>query len=242
MASTSPADGTRATLIPVIEREPEMMDKQATALRQSCVFLLIFSLISAHHLQGWLGLYASISILCASSVTISRRACRAKFCATISAGFALIAFAFLVGCVVAGIPYHLSQEIHAKCKSMPSETVEWGKALVTNHDYLMHQHVHNEDIPNDPHRRHGPHSHSLLSAHRMLQTVAKLVSPEHEQACDELAHIVADFGAVILLAGALAQFGLLLSAVVVARRACLLRRYRACVPTVVVASPLVAKP
>lgn len=125
---------------------------------------------------------------------------------------------------------------------------------VEAHDHLEYQ------APQHPGDSHSPGAPHLLvmqtphltqhqevivtwySPHRMLKAVAELISPEQTQLCNHLAHLIADWGSLLLLAGAFVEWGLFTSAVILAVYVRRMQRHRsgvrAAAPAVVVASPV----
>lgn len=134
---------------------------------------------------------------------------------------------------------------------MPADTVAWGKHIVTerdadtdgnneNHavaslnagdavkDHFLSQGDDVEELhhPKGQHQAHVMYDLtfvSVVSPRRVLRAVAELISPEQQQLCNQVAHAIADFGSLLLVLAALIEFGVLLSAVMVARHAHRLR-------------------
>lgn len=307
-AQAPPADAPVALMHVGADKD---LDAEATSLRRAATALLIFSIFSMKHLQGWLGLIAAISVLCASTGSIRTR--RTKICSGFAAGLAIVTFVACIAAVVAGLPQALSREIRSECVKVPAETFEWGSQAIAAHDPHWHEllagrheghegHHHHEDeagewvmVGHEPDENelddivaperplgappgarpgmgatfgtappqsgiHGAYLHksssddpaggtiiAFFSGRRVLRSVAKMLSPEQEAACNHVAHLVADYGSALILLFALLQFGLFVSAVVVAKRACLLQRAYcqrscACEPVAaVVVSPLAAE-
>jgi len=245
----------------LIQQVDTIPDDRRFSLRRAATALLIFSILGLRHLSGWLGLFAACTVLCSATSTLRARTCRVRVAASFAAGFAIVGFAACIACVVAGMPQHLSREIQKECYSMPADTFEWGKQAIANFDAGMDKSAHLNEIVHDDepkvaggdhvdhhHPEHSSEHHEILiawySPHRMLKSVATLVAPEQKQMCNHVAQFVADWGSMLLLAGAFVEWGLFVSAVIVAlhvrRLAC---RSGACAasPAVIVASPVLSE-
>jgi len=285
------------------ETDSSIIDKQATSLRRAATVLLILSLCLIKFVQGWLGMFAAMSVLCASSCTV--RTQRVKISASIASGFAIIAAIVSVVAVVAGTPQVLSHEILAECIKMPVATFEWGSTIAAAHDLQMHapdfssnNHFRDDVVSSYPWAERekvvvdhaqveaaetqlGVQSDSstslatpskwggvrgvvhaallkpiqppepvaastvtIFSVRRILKQVANMISPEQEAVCKQVARFVADYGSAFLLLSAVLEWGFFMSAVVVAKRACLLQQsylHSSSMPESVTAVPLAAE-
>jgi len=135
----------------------------------------------------------------------------------------------------------------------PNEGLGEHKEQVESHPEFHLSHVLGQDGHGQASNLLAVHSHrteqgetivAWYSPHRMLKAVAKLVSPEQTQLCNHVAHFVAHWGSMLLLVGASMEWGLFVSAVIVAVYIRKIQLHRAGTwssgPTLVVASPVLA--
>jgi len=186
-----------------------------TSLRRAATAMLLFSIVNLKHMEGWLGLVVAITVLCSSSPDLVDKARRVK-CLSFVVSVLALAASFMYLCMVgAGFPAALGNEVQLRCSTIPAADFEVVYTMAESY-------------------------HSMT--HRALEAVAMVISPEQEYACNMLAHCITKMGSALLLLGSFLSFGLFMSAMAVAKRACRLARGGCHVQgPAVVASPLTVK-
>lgn len=206
---------------PTEEQHTALIDTKTTSLRRAATALLVLSMACARPWPsaGWLGLIASIAVLCASSNNILCRARVGRIFSAITAIVALISVVYLVASIHAGKPQRVGDEVMAKCADMPSDAFAWAKTIVAEHKCAQQ-------------------GLAFLSRHTSKRDEAALstnatdltnltASAEHEwsqpEACELASHVAARSVKMMMIGSALAHLLLFLSAVAVVNRACRLR-------------------
>lgn len=203
---------------PVIVAKPIFDESAHTSLRRAATAMLLFSFVNTKHMEGWIGLAVAITILCSSSPYLVENARRLKCLSTFVAFLALLAGIMYMGMVGAGFPVALGNEVQARCSSIPPADFAVMYGLANEYRGMYH---------------------------RALEAVAvfitKAVPEEQEYACNMLAHCIYKMGSALLLLGSFLSFGLFVSAMSVAKRACRLSGGCRVQAPAFVASPLNTK-
>lgn len=219
-----------AVVIPTVVTSDEKMVKFEAAkdsLRCACTALLMLAMVCSRPWPnaGWLGVFAAVAVLCASTHKLLWRARVARFCSAVVAVFAGIAFIALVTSIN-DMPQHVSDKVHTLCNSMPADTFEWGHTLLNEHHCARKGLAWVSSAM--PH-----HAVAVVDKHKEAMLVAKkanstsLVGAEQhwsqERTCDMSAHVAHHVVKMMMIAESLAHLLLFLAAVLVVKRACRLR-------------------
>lgn len=205
----------QSTVVTTDDKMAQFEDR-CTSLRRACTALFFFSLMCSGPWPNaaWLGMIASIAVLCSSSSKLLWRARVARFLSAIVAVFAAIALVTLVVSIKHDVPEHISSKVHTQCVSMPAETFHWGREKLNEHkcaraglQFLSHHVV-------------GDEKHQAMVANSTALVVHEW---SQEQACDVVAFMTKHSVKMMMIGAAFAHFFLFLSAFFVFKRACRLR-------------------
>jgi len=214
-------------------------DARTTSLRRACTALLFFSVLCSRPWPsaGWLGMLASVSVLCAAPNSLLCRARVARFLAGLTVIFAGITLVHLIVAIHAGEPQQIGEEISAQCVGMPADTFEWARAIISKHECtrkgltFLSRHMSISAEPQedadgmallnatDP----APLRMALPNATDLSTIVSTELEWSQQEACVMISRIATCVIKMMMVGSALAHLFLFLSAAAVVKRACCLR-------------------
>jgi len=199
-------------------------ETKATALRRAATALLIFSIMCSRPWPsiGWLGSFAAIPVLCASSTKLLCRARCARFLSAILAILAGYKIMTVAMSIRTGMPQRVADEVHNVCVTMPAETFQWGQAMVNEH------HCARKAVSFLAHHASTDTPAVLVTADTLAidSNATHLVGTEQwsqAAACATAARIVKFSAKMMAIGSVVAHLLLFLAAIAVVKRACCLR-------------------
>merc|ERR1712054_239827 len=196
-------------------------DAKAASLRRACAALLLFSILSSHPWPsaGWIGIVAGLLVLCSTSEKLLCRARAARFLSAVVAIFASIAIVTIVTSIYANKPQRIGAAISSHCVSMPADTFQWMRTIVSEHECaqkglaFLSRHVQHKDDDRV----------ALSNATELAMLVGTAPAWSQPEACDKIARVSACVVKMMMVGSVITHLFLLLSAAAVIKRACCLR-------------------